>query len=565
MKYIVYCRKSTESEDRQILSLSAQKRELDQLIAKEKLEVVGEYSESGSAYKVGRSGFNEMIQRIQDGEADGILTWAYNRLARNSLDGGMIVYLLDSGVLKGIKTVTGHTDGTGSSKFMLQMEFAMSKKSSDDNSESVKRGNREKILQGWPIHRHAGYMFVEDPATGKKLLVRDPERFELVQRAIRLVINGMQVSQVLETLNEEWGYRTPKTRRQGGMPMSMSNFYNILHDEFYAGWLYTDDGQRVRGKYDPMIDDHEYAQLQVMIGNGGSVRPKWLVLPYRGIMKCGECGSAVCIEEKYQIICTGCKYKFAYKNRSACPKCGVEIAKMVDPTRLHYLYGRCDKKRDKHCEQKSIRVDRLEGQIKEYLMSLHITPKVHEWVLGQLKKNTNTQVAINAQALENLQRNVAAAQRELDGLLVQYTQPENADRQIISTEAYMKRKGELEVAKRQAEEKLADLSQRVKNFMVDTEERFNFAVTAVDEFEHGGYEKRTEVFRKLGSNLKLLDRKVLMDEDNLDIFIRKANAKIQEYTVSPLEPEKSIDIYEKTGVVTPVISVLQGWKESNLR
>ena len=127
LRYIVYCRKSTESEDRQILSLSAQKRELDAIVAKEKLQVVGEYAESGSAYKAGRPGFNEMLQRIQDGEADAILTWAYNRLARNPLDGGMVVYLLDSRVLKAIKTPTGYTDGTGNSKFMLQMEFAMSK------------------------------------------------------------------------------------------------------------------------------------------------------------------------------------------------------------------------------------------------------------------------------------------------------------------------------------------------------------------------------------------------------------------------------------------------------
>lgn len=559
LRYIVYCRKSTESEDRQILSLSAQKRELDQVVARDHLRVVGEYSESGSAYKVGRSGFSEMIQRIQDGEADAILTWAYNRLARNPLDGGMVVYLLDSGVLKAIKTPSGYTDGSGNSKFMLQMEFAMSKKSSDDNSESVKRGNREKILRGWPIKKHAGYMFVEEPTTGEKLLRKDPERFDLVQKAMHLVIEGKTPPAAMEILNNEWGYRTPKTRKLGGKPMSMSNFYNILHDEFYVGWLYTDDGQRVKGKYESMLSEVEYARLQMVLGNGGHVRPKYLELPYRGLMVCGECGSAICLEEKYQIICTGCKFKFSYKNRGDCPKCRLEIINMENPTRLHYIYGRCTKKKDKNCSQKTIRVDRLEEQIKDYLMSLHISPRVHEWVLGQLKKNTTSQVAINAQALENLQKVVTGAQRELDSLLVQYTQPENADRSIISTNAYMKRKSELESGKKQAESKLADLSQRVKNFMQDTEERFDFAVTAAERFEQGGYETRTEVFRNLGSNLKLLDRKVLMTEDNLDIFIRKANNEIRTLTVDPLEPEKSIDEYDKTGVVSPVISVLQGY------
>ena len=87
-----------------------------------------------------------MVQRIQDGEADGILVWSLNRIARNPLDGGMIIHLLDSGVLKEIRTPSNIIKNDGNAKFMLQIEFAVSKKSSDDNSESVKRGNREKPL-----------------------------------------------------------------------------------------------------------------------------------------------------------------------------------------------------------------------------------------------------------------------------------------------------------------------------------------------------------------------------------------------------------------------------------
>ena len=77
---------------------------------------------------------------------------------------------------------------------------------------------------------------------------------------------------------------------------------------------------------------------------------------------------------------------------------------------------------------------------------------------------------------------------------MQYTQPENADRSIISTESYMKRKGELEAGKRQAEEKLADLSQRVSNFMKDTEEKFDFAVTALRGLSGVGMRRERRYF-----------------------------------------------------------------------
>ena len=160
---------------------------------------------------------------------------------------------------------------------MLQIEFAMSKKSSDDNSESVIRGNREKILRGWHHRKHAGYKFFEDPKYGwEKILVPDPERFDLIQKAVSLVLNRKPVTYALDKLNNDWGFRTPKTRRQGGKPMSLSNFYKILHEEFYCGWLETNHGERVLGKHKPMISKPEYDQIQIILGCKGRPTLSWI-------------------------------------------------------------------------------------------------------------------------------------------------------------------------------------------------------------------------------------------------------------------------------------------------
>lgn len=566
MKYLVYCRKSTESEDRQILSLSAQREELDKVVARENLNVVDYYSEAASAYKIGRPKFNEMLERIRNGEADAILVWQYNRIARNSKDGGEVIYMLDEGLLKLIKTPSGYADNSATSKFMLQLEFAMSKKSSDDNSESVKRGNKAKILGGWSTKKHAGYMFVEDPVTTARIIAPDPDRFPTIKRAFELILDYKTPPRVLEILNNELGYRTPKTRRQGGKPMSMSNLYKILHNEFYCGWIYTADGQRVHGKHEAMITDAQYDKVQEILGAKGKPRPKDLSLPYRGLMKCGQCGCAICLQEKHQIICPRCKLKFSSKNKDKCPGCGVLITKMRGETRLHYVYaGCCKKKRDIKCTEKSVEINKLEAQVKDYLASLYVSPRLNKWILNQLKQKTGSQLALNDQALKNWQKVVLKSQGELDSLLVQYTQPENISHTIISTEAYTKRKEELESQKKEAEKQLEDLSRKSQMFMQETEVEFDFATNAAEEFNGGGYEKRTEVFRKLGKNLTLLNQKVLMDESKLRYFIRKANADIKATTNDRLEPEKSIDVYEKTGVVSPVVSILQAWKGSNLR
>src|ERR1700690_2305992 len=86
--YFIYCRKSSEAEDRQVLSIESQTRELEQLAEKLNLPIVEILNESMSAKAPGRPVFNEMMQRLYRGEATGIICWKLDRLARNSVDGG---------------------------------------------------------------------------------------------------------------------------------------------------------------------------------------------------------------------------------------------------------------------------------------------------------------------------------------------------------------------------------------------------------------------------------------------------------------------------------------------
>ena len=112
MKYFIYTRKSTDSEERQVLSIESQLAELKEFAAKEKLEIVASLCEAKTAKEPGRTVFGEMLDRIEKGEAQGILAWHPDRLERNSIDGGMIIYLLDTGKLKDLKFPTFWFDNT---------------------------------------------------------------------------------------------------------------------------------------------------------------------------------------------------------------------------------------------------------------------------------------------------------------------------------------------------------------------------------------------------------------------------------------------------------------------
>ncbi|MFH1841086.1 MAG: recombinase family protein, partial [Candidatus Shapirobacteria bacterium] len=103
MKYIGYCRKSTDEKDKQVLSIDQQISELKEFAQKENLEIVDFLTEAQTAKVTGRPVFNSLIKRVEKGEAQGIVSWNPDRLARNSIDGGTIIYLLDTGELQSLK------------------------------------------------------------------------------------------------------------------------------------------------------------------------------------------------------------------------------------------------------------------------------------------------------------------------------------------------------------------------------------------------------------------------------------------------------------------------------
>ena len=228
-KYFLYARKSTDVEDKQVLSIEAQTVELRAIAKKEGLTIIEELIEKKSAKVPGRKIFNSMLDRIVKGEAQGIVSWHPDRLARNSVDGGRIIYLLDTGQLAALKFPQFWFESTPQGKFMLNIAFGQSKYYVDSLSENVKRGLRQKARRG-EYSGIAPLGYINDLRT--KTVVIDKEQAKIVRQAFELYAQG---NSRLEDISSFLAQHNITSRN--GKPLKRDRISFILSNPFYFGWF----------------------------------------------------------------------------------------------------------------------------------------------------------------------------------------------------------------------------------------------------------------------------------------------------------------------------------------
>lgn len=546
MKYFIYCRKSSEGDDKQVLSNPAQKLELTSLANKEKLSVVGIYEEEKSAHSIGRIKFNEMLTRIENGEADGIIVWDESRIARNSLDGGKVIYMLDENKIQEIRKPGKTYRNTPDDKSWLAMCFMMSKKDSDDKGVNVKRGLKMKATSAcvppysWT---KAGFLWDKFSERGDKKFIDDPIRWTLIDKMFDLMLTGAYTPpQLLKILNEDWNYTTPVRKTIGGGPMQRSTIYRILTDPFYYGEFEypLGSGNWIQGTYSKMITKDEFDRIQVLLGRKGKPRAKKHAFPYTGLIRCGECQAMITAEEKRQIICPQCKYKFSSNNKEKCPKCSILIEEMVKPTLLHYNYYHCTKRKDPNCSQKSIKIEELEQQVDELLSRIEISPRFTEWALTYLNEQNDKEVQDRTVIIKSQRSGYDDVVSQIDNLVKLKISPQNSDGSILPDEIYEPQMQGLLKKKKELKDKLDNSDLRIDKWLELTEKTFNFACYARYHFANGDTQTKREILLGLGPNLMLKDGIVRVDLLKPLQFLEEAKNEINKISAR-LEPTEKID------------------------
>lgn len=285
MAVALYARKSTESEDRQVQSLDDQLRVLKDLAEREGIVVDEIFVESKSAKAPGeRPEFNRLIESIQNGEVTGILTWAIDRLARNMVDGGQIVHLLQTGKLEFIRTYD-RTHRPEDNVLLLSIESGMATNYIQDLSRNVKRGMHGKVERGgFPWKAPLGY--INNPVT--RGIDPDPQRYHLVKRGWSMLLSGNYTMTEIRRELSELGLTSHLPSRVGEA-VSVPQFYKLFRNPFYAGIVQFSGGTST-GSHLPMITPAQFDQGSQM-GRRNLVR-KYQVHDhfFAGMFKCRNCG-----------------------------------------------------------------------------------------------------------------------------------------------------------------------------------------------------------------------------------------------------------------------------------
>jgi hypothetical protein len=435
---------------------------------------------------------------IEKGEANAILAWHPNRLSRNSVDTGYLIYLMDQNKLLEIRTPGQTFKNTPNDKFLLNLLCSQAKLENDNKGIDVKRGLRRKVELGWhPGPAPIGYLNTPDKEKGFKTIRKDSKMFPIIRKMYDMVLSGSYtVPRVHEIAVNQWGLKK----------LARSGFYRMLYNPFYYGWFEwpRGSGNWRKGKHEPMITRGEFDRVQQLLHPGQKPKPEKHVFAYTGMIRCGECGCMVTAENKVKRNKQGGEH--------------------------YYTYYHCTKRKGP-CSQRCIEIKDLEKQIAKTLAGIEVPPEFHGWAMTWLRAENGRESSDRNNILNNLQKNYEICVRKLDTLIDMRAAGE------ITEEEFNKKKSTVTQEKARLQELLNDTDNRVDSWLDVAHRVIKFSEDAKEAFENKGLQAKKIILAGLGSNLLLKDKILDIDVQNalLPMQLVSSGAKIKTNRLEPVK------------------------------
>ena len=498
LKAVLYARKSTESEDKQVQSIDDQIRIMKGIAKDEGLKIIDVLQESKSAKAPGvRTVFKQMMRDIEDGKYDVILAWDTSRLSRNPKDGGDLQWLLDSGVLSGIRThEKWYRDND---ELLFTIENSMNSRFIKELKAKVKRGMDSKAEKGdYPKNAPVGYL--NDRIN--KVVIKDPIMFDRVAELWRKALTGTySVAELTRIASDELMIRKHQTKKSGGGPLCYNAVLNLFKNPFYMG-KFKWDNKIYNGNHPPMITETEFEQVQKMIDPEHSSRPqkdpyKFLL---RGMLTCDKCGYAIVTEKK--------------------------IKRLSDGTVKEYHYCHCcGKNPEKKCENRSdyVTEDELIKQIKDELCKYTIDEDFYRIAIEVLAEEDEIEVSEQNKKIAQINHQISKKKSDLDSLRrAVYTGVITDNAFFVSEQESLNN----EINKLEADR--SKIMAAAENWRDKANDAFMFARYAKEDFDSDDWERKRAVIKRLGVDLKLSGRTIVFNPVKYLVPVANNHTKLED-------------------------------------
>lgn len=511
--YIIYARKSSEDEDRQMASIEDQVKVLKDLARAKNLPILKIFKESKSAKAPGRPVFNEKIDLINSrDDIKGIICWKLNRESRNPVDTGTLQWLLASRKIEEIVTPS-RTYYEADSDFIMAVEGAQAQRFIRDLKEDTARGVNSKLSKGMaPILALPGYKNDITKRQGERDIIPNEVQFPLVRKLLELFMTRNFSVQQLWCEAQKLNIRNSR-----GQLISKTQLYKMLRNPFYTGTRFIYAGKLyTNGVHKRMITDAEFDLIQEILDGRSHPRGEVHRDLLTGIMRCGECGMMITSEVKTK----------HYKNGNS----------------QTFVYYRCTKKFNaKKCTQSYLPAKELEEQVISFLDSITLSEDFAQWAIKWLQVMHSNQEELRAAKYKATEQSYQEVVKRLNNAT------EMMLKGALQIDRGMEIQKELELEKSRLHEELTKMDSHVTEWSNLAVQTFDLVRNIKERFTNGSIEQRKTILRTVGSNLVIFNKKVDITIRNPFEYIQKAVSVINDGEW--LEPDDLPDLPTQIGIL----------------
>ena len=379
MKTILFCRVSSREQEETGYSLPAQEKLLQDYSEKKDFKIARKFSISESASgKYQRKSFDEMLSYVKKNDIKIIICEKVDRLTRNLKDAVSINEWLNENSERQVHFVKENCvlskDSKSNDKFIWNIKVSTAQYYIDNLSEEVKKGQKEKIAQGWlPTKPPLGYKTTGEK--GHKIHIVDSEKAPMIKKMFDLYASGEYSIKRLSEIIFLEGLRT-----RGKNKLVKSRLANLLSDPFYCGKMRWNN-VIYEGKHDGIISEELFERVQGVLK--GKTAPKYNkhFFLFSGLLRCKECDGKITWEKHKGIT-----------------------------------YGHCNHYRN--CSKRLwVKEPDIEKQILNGLGDLMVKDKeTVDWIRDVLKESHKEKINYHSTSLKELNQNLNRVQKRIDNL-----------------------------------------------------------------------------------------------------------------------------------------------------